>query len=371
MASRLSRIAGHLLVQVTLVAGIGCTLPRPEPANSLGSLPPGWSRIAGGPGTGCAQDSSFAFFARPGSHRKVAIHFQGGGACWNSENCDPQGRGATFHARVDSTDDPSRLAGIFDLSNPQNPIRDYSIVFVPYCTADLALGARTVTYSTPGTTDAPERRFQIRHQGSANAERVLAWVFAHFPDPDLVFVLGESAGAVATPLNASRIARHYPRARVVQLGDAAGGFRAGAVPGLLAHWGATGLLQRDDAFRSIDSAAMTLETLYVVAARTTPRVTFAQVNSAEDAVQLAYLRMLGVRGVRLQPLLAEDLADIRRANPGLRTYTAPGRRHGILEVAEFYTLAVDGIGFRDWVAGLLDGAPTPDVGQALLAGSGP
>jgi hypothetical protein len=268
----------------------------------------------------------------------------------------------TFDPQVDSTDDPSRQGGILDLSDARNPVRDYSIVFVPYCTADAFLGARTVTYSS----DTAAGRFHIIHSGRANARWALAWVYAHFANPSLVFVTGSSAGAIPTPLYAAQVARHYPRARVIQLGDAAGGYRAQAIPGILALWGATRALQRDPAYRGVDSATLTFETLYQVAARATPRVAFAQFNSAEDNVQLSFLSMLGVRDVPLAPLLAANHADIRRTNPAFMTYTAPGHMHTVLLRPQFYTLTVDGIAVRDWVADLLDGTRVADVGQALL-----
>jgi hypothetical protein len=193
-------------------------------------------------------------------------------------------------------------------------------------------------------------------------------VYANVHGPSLVFVTGSSAGAIPSPLYASQVARHYPRARIVQLGDGAGGYRAPAIPGILALWGATGALKRDAAYRSVDSAGMTFEMLYIVAARTARRVAFAQYNTAEDNVQLSFLSALGVHDVPLAQLLAQNLADIRRANPALRTYTAPGQMHTILRRPEFYTLAVDGVAVRDWVAGLLDGKPIQNVGQSLLAG---
>jgi len=71
----------------------------------------------------------------------------------------------------------------------------------------------------------------------------------------------------------------------------------------------------------------------------------------------------------LAQLLSLNLADIRRANPALRTYTAPGQMHTILRRPEFYTLAVDGVEVRDWVAGLFDRDRMSDVGQSLLADS--
>src|ERR1051325_3978667 len=303
-----------------------------------------WMRLPGGPGTGCAHDSSYAFFVHQGDDHRLAIFPNGGGPCWNGMNCDLHAP-PTYHPQLDSTDIPDTQGGIFDLSNPRNPIRDYTIAFIPYCTGDVFLGGRTVSYTSTDTTGAAHE-IQVRHQGRANADQ---------------------AGAIASPFYASQVARHYPKARIVQLGDGAGGYRAPPIPGILALWAATTLLRGDSVYRGVDSASLTFETIYEVSARTTPRVTFAQYNSAEDGVQLSFLALLGVHGVRLAGLLAANLADIRQVNPALRTYTSPGPMHTILRRPEFYSLTVDGVPVRDWVADLLDGKHVSDVGQSLLA----
>ena len=328
-----------------------------------------WTRIPGGPGTGCAHDSSYAFFVHAGDAHRLVVYLNGGGACWNSMNCDLHAR-PTYHPQLDSTDTPDQHNGIFDLSNSRNPVRGYTVVFIPYCTADLFLGARTVSYPSADTA-APPHQFEVRHRGRANADQAVQWVYAHYPAPQLVFIAGSSAGAVPSPFYASQVARHYPRARIVQLGDGAGGYRARPIPGILALWGATALLRSDSAYRGVDSAALTFETIYEVSARITPQVTFAQYNSAEDAVQLSFLALLGVHGVKLAGLLAANFADIRRVNPALHTYTAPGAMHTILRRAEFYSLQVDGVAVRDWVAELLEGKRVTDVGQSLLRITGP
>jgi len=334
-----------------------------EPRALAQSTGAGWTRISGGRGTGCAHDSAFAFFVHLGDPRRLMVYFQGGGACWNGTNCDLRGR-PTFDPQVDSTDNPTRAPGILDLANPANPIRDYSIVFIPYCTADLHLGARERTYAD--TVRGHRRTYRIRHSGAANAGGVLAWVYDHFDRADVVFVTGGSAGAIPSPVFAAQIARHYPRARVVQLGDGGGGYRAPAIPAILARWGATEVLRRESAYRSLGAAALTFESFYVVAARQAPGVRFAQYNNAEDKTQLFFLEQLGIRDARLQGLLARNLAEIRRANPRFRSYTAPGKAHTILVTPQFYALTVDGVAIRDWVAALLDGRVVRNVGDSLL-----
>jgi hypothetical protein len=327
-------------------------------------LSKGWNRIPGRFGTGCAHDSTFAFRVRPGLPDKVMIFLNGGGACWRAAECDPRGK-PTYTMTSDSANDVSVRTGIFDVANPANPVRDYTMVFIPYCTGDVHLGTREVEYQSTNAKGVT-RTFAVRHGGAANVEAVLDWVYTNLKSPRVVFVTGISAGAIPSPVIAAKIARHYPRARVVQLGDGAGGYHTDAVPNLLAGWGATEYLQEDAAFRSLDSADFSFERLYVASARVASRVHFAQVNTTEDATQLYFLTLLGVKGTPLAKFLATDLAEVRDVVPWFRTYTAPGKAHTILRSNAVYTTTVDGVLFRDWLEQLINGESVEDVGGKLL-----
>ena len=330
----------------------------------LATLSKGWNRIPGRFGTGCAHDSTFAFRVRPGLPDKVMIFLNGGGACWRAQECDPRGR-PTYTMTADSANDASVRTGIFDVANPANPVRDFTMVYIPYCTGDVHLGTREVEYEVPDAKGAT-RTFAVRHGGGANLEAVLDWVYTNLRSPRVVFVAGVSAGAVPSPVVAAKVARHYPRARVVQLGDGAGGYHAPAVPALLAGWGATEYLQDDAAFHSLDSAEFSFERLYVASARVAPRVQYAQVNTAEDATQLFFLSLLGIKGTPLVKFLATDLAEVRDGVPRFNSYTAPGKAHTILRSNAVYTTTVDGVRFRDWLEGLVNGESVEDVGEKLL-----
>ena len=44
----------------------------------------------------------------------------------------------------EADDDPNSAdSGVFDLDNPDNPVRDWTMVFMPYCTGDVHAGTRT------------------------------------------------------------------------------------------------------------------------------------------------------------------------------------------------------------------------------------
>ena len=325
-----------------------------------------WTRIEGGAGTNCAGDSSFAFYVKSGDPHRVMVYFSGGGACWTGATCDILGR-PTFDSQIGTIEQLRRGEGILDLANPANPVRDYSIVVIPYCTGDLHLGSRDVTYVDTLPAGGASRTFVTHHQGARNVASALAWVRSHWTAPELIFVTGESAGAVPSAVYAVDVATHYPEARVVQLGDGGGGFRSAALPAILARWGAATTIHQYPAYRSIDSTAITFERLYVAGAQSAPRIRYAQYNNAADQTQRDFLDLLGVHDARLQDLLHQNFAEIRQGNPALRTYTAPGSQHTIVTSAAFYTLSVDGVAIRDWVAALLTGEAVDDVGDALLA----
>jgi hypothetical protein len=335
-----------------------------DTARPLRSLSRGWNRIPGREGTGCAHDSTFAFKVRPGLPDKVMIFLNGGGACWRAAECDPKGK-PTYTMTSDSANDASVRQGIFDFANEANPVRDFTMVYIPYCTGDVHLGTRTVDY------ERGQKDFEVRHQGAVNLDAVLDWVYSNVKTPRVVFVTGVSAGAIPSPVIAARMARRYPRATVVQLGDGAGGYRTPAVPGLLAAWGATDYLQRDPAYRSLDSADFSFERLYLAASRSAPRVHFAQYNAVEDATQLYFLSLLGIKNQPLSKLLAADLAQIANGTSWFHAYTAPGKTHTILRSNAMYTTKVDGVLFSDWLTKLVEGDSVEDVGESLIKQASP
>ena len=290
---------------------------------------------------------------------------EGGGACWSASTCDPDGR-SSFNATADTSLDGSGGDGIFAFDNPENPIRDWSVVFVPYCTGDVHLGDATVTFDAPERDGHAAHSFVVHFRGAANVAQALQWTYAHFAQPKAVFVTGSSAGAVPSPFYAAQVAAHYPRARVVELGDAAGGYRSPEIGRISRLSGALDVVRRQPGFTTLDSAHFNFEALYARASAVAPRVSYAQYNAQGDSTQIGFLRLLGVRRPDLPALLAANLGDIRAANPAFRSYTSPGFVHTILGRPAFYTLEVDGVRFRDWLADLVEGRAVRDIGDSLL-----
>jgi hypothetical protein len=345
-----------------LAAALAIVAHADEPAKEIDTA--GWQTVEGGHGTGCATDASpYEFYVHPGDPKRIALYFEGGGGCWNSSNCGLDGQ-ATFDPSVDDKDRPwlkgAGVGGILDAANPGNPLRDFTIVFAPYCTADVHLGVDTVRYEA-----SEGKNLTVRYRGLANSQRVMDWVTQQYADPKTVFVSGGSAGAIPSPIFASQLARQYTKAHVVQLGDGAGGYRTKRLAQWLELWGATRALKHDPLYRDIDVETANFEDFYSRAAPVA-NLQLAQINSIEDRTQLFFLAQLGNQVTSLAPLLSANIADLRKADPKLRTYTMPGVVHTVLTRPDFYTAKVDDVALTKWLDDLVNGRKTGNVGDSLL-----
>lgn len=326
-------------------------------AQLLGELHEGWNHVDGGEETACAHGSDYSFWFRPGDPERVAIYFEGGGACWLGENCALD-RNPTYDPAVDDSDAPPS-EGIFDYEEPTNPIRSWSALYIPYCTGDVHLGSATVSYFLPAHDSLPASSVVIRHQGDTNARAALDWLYERVVRPTEVLVTGVSAGSLGSAVHAHDVATHYSDARVTQLGDASGGYRAPeAAARVLRTWGGETTLQR---FEGLDAAHATFETFYTDEAMHNDNLRMAQINYHEDEVQLGFLQLLGVSDVPLIELLDANLDEIAMASPSFRAYMLPGSEHGIIRSDAFYSASVDGVTLRDWTAALLAGNDVPSV----------
>ena len=212
-------IPGRALCVVMLIAAtfISRNVVAAEAAGSTLAEATGWVEVAP-EGTTCWDGSPWHFWYHGGSADKLAVWFEGGGACWNAALCDVEGR-ATFKTGALAGPPPSK--GLFDQQRKSNPLRDFSVVLLPYCTGDVHIGRRTVEYRRPDGT-----RFRFAHEGARNTIAAFDWLKSRGFDPRTLFVSGESAGAVAAAYWAVEIGDRWPQAQLTVLGDSAGGYRS-------------------------------------------------------------------------------------------------------------------------------------------------
>ena len=191
---------------------------------------------------------------RANTGRELFLFLQGGGACWNTGTCRPSlqqfgplcdyantclldtAGGQQPTAVHVSARDPYpadgggafaseiaqlRSSGIFDRTRTDNPFREASFVFVPYCTGDLHAGATSREYLVkPGLFDMPTPQ-RMRFSGAKNMDAYLAQLKAAFPNVERVWLTGASGGGYGATFNFERVQRAFPAAEVHLLADSA------------------------------------------------------------------------------------------------------------------------------------------------------
>ena len=89
-------------------------------------------------------------------------------------------------------------------------------------------------------------------------------------------------------------------------------------------------------------------------ARAHPRHTFARINHVGDQVQERFYRAVGGDPGHFPGRLRAAERSLKRL-PNYRSFLACGSRHCALPTDEFYSLELDGVRLRDWVANLAAG----------------
>lgn len=331
-----------LAVAAVLLAALS---PRPSAATD------GWTQIAA-QGTTCWDGQPWHFYFRPGTASKLVVYFQGGGACWNAASCDPS-RQPGFDLGI-APSDHALAHGLLDLRRADNPINEWNVAFLPYCTADMHIGANSTWYQRGDGS-----RFTFQHTGQTNTRVALDWIasrmIAQGVAPDTVLVTGESAGAIAAAYYGIDIGDRFPSAQLVVIGDGAGGYRSASVNDMLAAWGVLETLPRASAFA--DPGQVYFETFYVATNERHPGARLAQVNHADDRVQRRLLDLMGAPVEQLTKGLTCNLNEIRIDSPGFHSFIYPGDAHIMLRTDGLYTARCEGVALVDWIGDLLAGRP--------------
>lgn len=314
-----------------------------------------WQTIHPGGDTVCSDGSPYSFHVKPGELDKLFIFLNGGGACFTSETCDDRKGNNIFVQRADLPhNDPITHQGVFDLDNPDNPLTDWSMVFVSYCTGDVHLGTLNQNYVTD---DGYE--FSIRHQGAANARSAIDWVEENM-SPAKIMVAGASAGALASPIYAGEVANIFPEADVIQYAGGGAGYRSQAIPNVMAQVGVADALP-EALYPGIDLSQALFYDFYAMQQdENTSRIRFSLYDTDDDQVQKSFRSLLGDRG-----LLSDDLrstySDLDTLNIQVSHFLANGDTHTILRFDKFYEEQVDERSFIEWFNELLEGGNPPNV----------
>jgi hypothetical protein len=186
-------LAAALLTSMGLVACGKDSQGGSHPATSLAitGLTPGRWTWVDFPDSSCGDGSPTGIAVQPGSG-DLLVFLDGGGACWSYETCFTSQLAATkgpfgadqFHLR-------SLFFGgsVLDRTAPESPFAASTLVYVPYCTADVHSGSRVTTYD-----DGHGNSAAVHHVGHTNLQAFVRRLAATFPTPTRVVLAGSSAG---------------------------------------------------------------------------------------------------------------------------------------------------------------------------------
>jgi Pectinacetylesterase len=149
----------------------------------------------------CADGSTTGIGVNLGAaDARALIYLEGGGACWSEDTCYTQMTATNFTTGYSAANfaidaaNASELAepgGFFDRQSAANPFKNYSYVYVPYCTGDVHAGNNVVQYGT----------HTAKHVGFNNITAYLQRLVPTFSAADRVLLAGSSAGGVGAVIN--------------------------------------------------------------------------------------------------------------------------------------------------------------------------
>jgi hypothetical protein len=279
------------------------------------------------------------------------LYFEGGGACFSAETCGPDS--LTYERNLELGVAPDR-GGVFDETNPENPIANHSIVYVPYCTGDVHLGDSVTEYSDTVTID---------HNGFPNADKGLQTVLANYPDVEQLLVAGSSAGSIPTPAFAGLAADELPGTEIITFGDSSAAYPD--VPALNVAigglWGVLGNVPDWPVNEGLTPEEWSFPGLYVQAGSQHPDITFARFDYAYDRIQSTFAGLAGIAADDLLGFIEQTESDIEADGVPIASYIAPGTSHTILGGDGFYDMEVEGVRLVDFLAALVAGDVPADV----------
>lgn len=307
----------------------------------------------------CADGADYQYMTWAGDPEKVVIFLQGGGACFTAETCEIGGEQQSYShdivADLAAAESGGFRRGLFDFDNPENPVGDWSVIYLPYCTGDVFLGTRQHTYRDDVV---------INHTGNINARRGVDHLLENFPDATTIFVTGSSAGAVPAPMIGGIVAEQYPDADVLALGDGAGGY--GANPDIMrflnAQWGIADGIPQWPVTEDVDVTALGAPDNYILAKLQFDNLRIARFDHAYDRTQTSFASLFSLSGGgTVLDVLLESERYIEDAGVDLPVYIAPGNDHTTHLAEDFYTLETAGVRWVDWLAAFIAGEPLDDV----------
>ena len=200
-------------------------------------------------GSMCGDGSEFALWIRPAPEGepldRVIVGLQGGGVCLFEGDCRARLDGHLFNAM----DDDPFAGGLVDTTNPDNPFKDWTMVYLPYCNQDVFAGGGVIEEFSDFTV---ARYGAVNLRAGVRVVRDIIWRMmdeeggkGYRPDELIALLGGWSAGGYGAMYNYHWMLDDLLWQRTAAFPDAGGGLDNGELLGVRAlgftkipEWGA-------------------------------------------------------------------------------------------------------------------------------------
>lgn len=238
-------------------------------------------------GAVCLAGSPYRFQLIRGSGQHLLIHFQGGGACWDSVS--------VVAGLCTTKANPVEARGIMDRASKLNPYRNYTVLVVLYCSGDVHLGNRDWSYFF--------NTVRVNQRGQKNVMAVYSYLQGMIAAKQLgdakgkfkaVVLSGSSAGALGVQIWSGYFLSRlkYDRAAVI----------ADSLAGLFPHEALKPLLKLYNVCSYVGSltakssslgplcqqSQLTIQNVLLSTMQAFPSTPFCFIQSKEDAVQIDF-----------------------------------------------------------------------------------
>jgi Pectinacetylesterase len=310
----------------------------------------------------CMNSTPYHFFVKRGSVNKLVVYYQGGGACWEQLTCSVPACDTSVN--VNGGDNPNVGAprpGFADLTNAENPFKDWNSVFVSYCSCDIHFGDAAQDYP-----------LHVEHRGFHNARIVEKFAREHFVNPEAIFVSGSSAGAYGAWFHAPLLHEVWPASKFTVLADAGNGVITQSFLELnFPNWNFEGNLPANvPAIQQVFDEGSGIPGYTKVVAGLYPNTTWAHYTTAFDGGsggQTGFYNIMINDNNPINALTwwrgscafttqmrAQVLATAAAIPDNYRYYIGTGSRHTMFGSNKVYTDTTGGVPtLVDWVNGML------------------
>jgi hypothetical protein len=303
----------------------------------------------------CGEGAAYSMATRDRGSEDLMIFLEGGGVCW-SDVC--------FYVSEAAPGIPRN--GLLDPARDNNPVKDWSQVYVSNCDGSMLAGDRDIDTDGDGRND----RFQ---RGLRNLSAALDVAVRTFPTPRRILLAGQSAGGFGTIFALPLVRYLYPDIPIQVLDDSGVGVLRPGQPELLrqivSEWNIGAFIPAS--CPQCIPADGHLTDYLIWQMDQDPMVRRGLLSYSRDT-NLSDL-FLKIGGVAFEQALRQEMQQQEQAHPDrTRYWIAAGNGHTFVELAPDKTAG--GVPLMDWIGFMLEdsdqwmSASDPSINQPVAGG---